>query len=718
VGLIGGLDDMITKLPGIIAAAGKSSSAIFVSSNNEEVTLVIGESNAGDTTAAVGVSSVVLSSGILKSWNTSTSSYDIITTGDMNNAGPTYGTGYKRFAKNRYDNTASLGNRKSCIVNMSAAGSDWLSRVDNNDWSPTGTRRATAVTHANAAMAAIGVNRLRVRITLGTNDLIAGSSAATIYPGMVSVIDWLNTEFHTPKIYITICNFYSGASATMDATKYNATKNFFDLVTAYTNVDIVGSMLNEWVWAYGFGDQNHLTTAGYEHLESQFERAVTSSETDREVRRMQTMLHDEPTTLQKAAIKLFFFTKGYASIIDAMQTYVGEGRNRRLYEWTGYTCPLDTPNLGLEMPNKHFIHTETTTPKYLRTNFISSISRRNTTSTDWIEGFKTGVNLTAAATSAIPMGTNSGATRRVFQTTSSNIIWNAGSTTSRTYTGWTKIPDNTKIAIGRNGTTEQLYGGSVVIQSFTGTAGADATRDVYIGGNGSSGFYIDCQFDRYYHIKNSGTNLATFDTDLDALIYALVGDPVTLRLNFGMSGAAPSVSGWNNVWGESNPDNAAGTIDSSRPDTGNNLWSQWGNISGSGISVRAINTGNDTVSWARAAVNSGQSTGNNSGIYPDLVLTSFWYVNGGQGKLEIYGLDQYRTYRVTIIASRDSAVGGSRRSIFTVNGVALPALQAIGNTSNTVERDGVVPVSGVITILLDKDDNSLAYMNAIVIQEA
>lgn len=195
------------------------------------------------------------------------------------------------------------------------------------------------------------------------------------------------------------------------------------------------------------------------------------------------------------------------------------------------------------------------------------------------------------------------------------------------------------------------------------------------------------------------------------------GVKLILRLNFGMNGAAPSVSGWYPIWGESNPDNAAGTIDCSRSNTGNNLWSQWCNIGGTGVSVRAINTGNDTTSWARDAINSGQSTGNNSGIYPDLVLTSFWYVNGGQGRLQIYGLNDSKTYKVTLLGSRDSAVGGSRRSIFTVAGVALTALQCIGNTSNTVNRTGVSPTSGVIDIRLDKDDNSLAYLNSIVIEE-
>jgi hypothetical protein len=190
-----------------------------------------------------------------------------------------------------------------------------------------------------------------------------------------------------------------------------------------------------------------------------------------------------------------------------------------------------------------------------------------------------------------------------------------------------------------------------------------------------------------------------------------------LRLNFGMNGAAPSVAGWNAIWGESNPDNAAGTIDSSRTNTGNNNWAGWGNIAGTGVSIRSINTGNDTTSWARAATNSGQSTGANTGVYPDLVLTSFWYVNGGQGRLQIYGLNNAKTYKITLLGSRDSAVGGSRRSIFTVQGIALTALQTIGNTANTVNRTGVVPASGVIDIRLDKDDNSFAYLNSIIIEE-
>jgi hypothetical protein len=58
---------------------------------------------------------------------------------------------------------------------------------------------------------------------------------------------------------------------------------------------------------------------------------------------------------------------------------------------------------------------------------------------------------------------------------------------------------------------------------------------------------------------------------VDPYIIATEAAKLHLKLNFGMSGAAPSVSGWNNIWGEANPDNAAGTIDSTRPNSGNNL---------------------------------------------------------------------------------------------------------------------------------------------------
>ena len=478
----------------------------------EQIYLVIGESNAGDTSAALTLG-VTTPPDVCAKWNFATSQFDYLTTLDMNNAGAIYGTGYKRFALNRFNRTGL----KSLFINCAASGSEFIPNGDNNNWSTTGTRYAAAKAAAIAALANKELQKLKgIRLFLGSNDIrTPGLSLADIYAGMVSLIERLRTDFPEVPIYMTITNMYDGASATMDARKWGMMKNFFDLVTSYDNVEIINSMLNMWVWGYGFGDSLHLTTPGYELSEAQFERAVSSSETDREIRRLQTMLENEPTTTQKSAIATFY-NNGWFGFIDSLQIY-GKSRNRTLYDWTGRTTPLDS---AFDVVNDNYIHTDAT-PKYLRTNYFANITQRYTTVSDFIEGTRTGVNLTAAGVSGIPMGTSSASRRRVFQTTSSNIFWNCNDSTNTTYTGWTKIPDNTKIAIGRNGTQKQLYGNSAVLQTATVAVGAIDSRDSYIGGNGSAGFYIDCQFDRYYYIKNVGVNLANFDSDLDVLIAAM-----------------------------------------------------------------------------------------------------------------------------------------------------------------------------------------------------
>jgi hypothetical protein len=489
-------------------STGGSSGPTYVTALGEELYLIIGESNAGDTTAAVGVG-VTTPDGVCGKFNVAGNGWDYLTTGDMNKAGPTYGTGYKRFALNRYNRNGM----KSLFVNEAAGGSEFIPNGDNNNWSNTGTLYATMKTRANNALTLKNVNRFRaVRITLGSNDIRNGAlTLPDIYAGMVSLVERINADFFTPKICMTICNFYDGATSSMDARKWGMLKNYFDLAAAYPNVELVGNMFNMWTWGYGFGDQLHLTTPGYEIMEAQFERNVSSSETELEVRRMQVNLKNDPTTLQKAGIKSFY-DKGYFTYLDGLQTFVGGStdRDQLLYDWVGYTCPLDT---NFDVVDNNLIHTDAT-PKYVSSNFIPSIGARKTSATNFIEGVRTGVNNVAAGTAGIPFGNNSGVLIRVFQTTSSNVFWSANITTNTTYTGWTKIPDNTEVAVGRNGGTQYLFGNGTILQQVNNTAGSAASGFSRIGGNGSAGFYMDCQFKHWYRIAHVGVNYAQFLTDL------------------------------------------------------------------------------------------------------------------------------------------------------------------------------------------------------------
>lgn len=480
--------------------------------DGKQAYLIIGDSNAGDTTAATTLGPTT-PAGTCYRWLSN--ALVELTTQDLSNSGSIYGTAYKQFALNRYTNSGL----KSVFVNRASGGSEFIVNGDTNNWSTSGALYAPAVADGNACLSNLGLARFKgIFLVLGTNDVREGTlTLPDIYTGMQSLLTRLTTDFPSTPIYMVTTGMYNGAVVTMDARKWGMIKNFFDIAASYPNAEIVGSLYNMYQWGYGFGDSLHLTTAGYNKIGEQLERAVASTETVKEVRRMQSMLHNAPTTTQKAAIKSFY-NAGWFTYLDGLQTYVGGVRNQLLYDWTGYTCPVDTG--PVDIPNNNFIRTDTT-PKYLTTNFVPSVMVRNTTVSNFIEGTRTGVNNVPVATAGIPMGNNSGSLIRIFQTTASNTFWAANDTTNTTYATWTKIPDNTNIAVGRNGTSKYLFGEGVQLQTATVAAGAITNSPTRIGGNGSAGNYMDCQFDRWFRIAYVGVNLSTFTTDLNTFVAAM-----------------------------------------------------------------------------------------------------------------------------------------------------------------------------------------------------
>lgn len=191
---------------------------------------------------------------------------------------------------------------------------------------------------------------------------------------------------------------------------------------------------------------------------------------------------------------------------------------------------------------------------------------------------------------------------------------------------------------------------------------------------------------------------------------------LSLWLNFGDNASTGTATGWNNLYAEPNPDEAAGDITSAR----GGAWASYGNIANSGISVRAKNFSTAATRWGLfgggSAGTTGATTGNNSGVYPDVVMINLWFGNGSDPTLELEGFPAGKTYKITLMASRANT-GDSRRTIFRVNSVNQPALQAVNNTSNVVVVTGVTPSSGVITVQLVRDDNAFVYLNAMKIEE-
>ena len=114
---------------------------------------------------------------------------------------------------------------------------------------------------------------------------------------------------------------------------------------------------------------------------------------------------------------------------------------------------------------------------------------------------------------------------------------------------------------------------------------------------------------------------------------------------------------------------------------------------------------------------SGQRTGNNSGVYPDTVMMSAYWTSTIPQSFNITGLDtsKNRVYSFTFFGSR-GGVTDNRTTVYTANGISV-SLNAANNSQNTVTINGLKPnAQGIIPVTLQNGTgSSFGYINAMVI---
>ena len=134
-----------------------------------------------------------------------------------------------------------------------------------------------------------------------------------------------------------------------------------------------------------------------------------------------------------------------------------------------------------------------------------------------------------------------------------------------------------------------------------------------------------------------------------------------------------------------------------------------------------------TTPYFSSNYNNGKITGNNTGIYPDLVLM-YSYVNYSSPKVKqmirLSNLNINLTYKLTFLGCRDNA--GSATSQYTITGGTNKdgtsvSLESSMNVMNTVNITGIYPSSsGIIDIGVDwttGSANGIGIINAIEIDE-
>jgi hypothetical protein len=131
-----------------------------------------------------------------------------------------------------------------------------------------------------------------------------------------------------------------------------------------------------------------------------------------------------------------------------------------------------------------------------------------------------------------------------------------------------------------------------------------------------------------------------------------------------------------------------------------------------GVQMKVLNGGFSGVNP------NGANTLNNSGVYPDNVMrSSFWVDGGNQANLLFTGLDTSLLYNLTFFASR-AEITGKRLTEFVVNGESIAILDAANNSTTTCSLFSIKPnATGAISLVVKAGLNSsFGYINALVIQ--
>lgn len=133
---------------------------------------------------------------------------------------------------------------------------------------------------------------------------------------------------------------------------------------------------------------------------------------------------------------------------------------------------------------------------------------------------------------------------------------------------------------------------------------------------------------------------------------------------------------------------------------------------------------NFTTSTSWSSNNLGTTTNNNSGVYPDAVLTSIWYTGStiaqGLSFVNFNGLDNGRYYDISVLGTRTGTT--DRGSTYRI-GSDTRTQVADNNTRNVTTFEKIRPTSGNIKLLVGTGagnsgaNGGFGYLSAFVVRE-
>lgn len=470
--------------------------------DGKQAFLIIGDSMTGDTSSSTSVGPTT-PAGTTYLWNGT--GLTELTTADMNKAGPTNGTPWKKFA---LDYNAATG-KKCVFVHRGSAGSSYASDSGPNNWSTTGSLYVPSVADAKKCLSFLGLNRFKgIFVILGANDGIGSIAINLVEAAIVSLIDRLNSDFHSVPIYATTSGGQAGGA--MNDRFYDIKYAQIQTSINNDNVHIGINLAPFFDWGLLAADQRHQAQSGNNKIGEMWCRYMLSNEPDKVIRQVQNSFFNDLSANNKSVVKDFVngcIADGNWSSLDSFQWYYPSAVEDKVIDWTLLTGTIRRGNVTGGGSN--FLKTDGVAGTSIDTNFAATFARL-ATQNDIILGVRTGVVTTAVGTGFHLH--SSGSNNILRSTTSNTVIYQLNNSSSDTWTGGdTQFQNNTDYARDRTSSTAfHLFKNGTQVDTGSQASNTPDFLTLRIGSNASNALPGETEAIYHFCARRSTFNYSAF----------------------------------------------------------------------------------------------------------------------------------------------------------------------------------------------------------------
>lgn len=346
-------------------------------------------------------------------------------------------------------------------ISMGSQGANFEAEAGDggNNWSSTGTLRATAETRVTRTLELLGTTKLKaIFVVLGINSARGSEDLTTVvYPAIDDFFTWLTTTYPGVKIYVSQIGRHETQSHNdrIYGVRYRIRTNALN----NTDVEMFFNMAS-WIMSSGYGADNlHPNQVGQNNMGASAARVMRADNANltKWGRSAVAALYDNPSTTRRALIDTL------------MSTIVASGDYAKLEllilfkTTTQNNIWVDFAFLGYLFNNTSVIFTANDsigsngTSNHYAIAFVPSVNIGQASQNDFFMGVKCKVNSTAQGTLACLIGGSDGSdVAAVLQNTTPALTYRANDATVSTTTAELKFQDDAFYGPARNAGNKYL----------------------------------------------------------------------------------------------------------------------------------------------------------------------------------------------------------------------------------------------------------------------